>query len=120
MVGERGPELMFTGGGAGIMNNAQSMALMKAVSAQPAQSPWQTVASQMNYGGDVITPGQISNPTGRGININFAANSVCVTIGNKNTSTHDSQSAGKAVAKSIVTHLERELLLSTIAQGIKG
>jgi cell wall-associated NlpC family hydrolase len=125
MVGERGPELMFTGGGSNILNNAQSMALIKAATSQPQQSPWQTVSNQMGYSGQVITPGQPSSSMGGKINLTFGANAICVTIGTGTTSgtsstTHDAQSIGTTVAKSIVTHLEHELLLSTIAQGIKG
>jgi cell wall-associated NlpC family hydrolase len=125
MVGERGPELMFSGGGSNILNNAQSMALIKAATSQPQQSPWKTASSQMGYSGQVITPGQPASSMGGRINLTFGANSICVTVGTGPTSgtantTHDAQSIGNTVAKSIVSHLEHELLLSTIAQGIKG
>lgn len=121
MVGERGPEIMFTGGGSGILNNAQSMAMVKAMQNQPAQSPWQTISKAMNYTGETITPGNMSK-SANGINLSFAANAICVTVGGGVTGTtgSDVQSIGKATGKAIVTHIEQELLLSTIAQGIKS
>jgi hypothetical protein len=124
-VGERGPELMFTGGGSNILSNAQSMALMKATTNQPQQSPWQVVSNQMKYGGQVITPGQPGHSSGGGINLTFGQGSICVTVGNGTTTggsstTADAQSIGKASAQAIVKHIENELLLSTIAQGVKN
>lgn len=123
-VGERGPELMFTGGGSNILSNAQSAALMKAATTSPQQSPWQVVSNQMKYGGQVITPGQMGTSAGGRINLTFGQNAICVTVnsgstGQSGSSSADSQSIGKATAKAIVSHLENELLISTIAQGIK-
>lgn len=116
-VGERGPELMFTGGGNSILNNAQSLALMKAVTNQPAQSPWQNLSGTMQYQGKVIHPGMPSIG-GANITVNFTKGSVNVNM--PAGSSTDVQSIGKALAQQTVQHMERELINSTIAKGIKN
>lgn len=121
IVGDRGPELMFSGGGSNmIMNNAQTMQLLKSIS-QPQQTPWKNL-SQSQAGGNVITPGQPGGGIGSHgicVNVNFAQNSISVKMNNTSGST-DMQSVGKAIAQQTVAQLEREIMLSTIAQGAKN
>ena len=116
-VGERGPELSFDGGGGSILSNAQSMALMKAVTNQPAQSPWQLLSGSMQYQGKVITPGQ-TPINGTTITVNFTKGSVNVNM--PAGSSTDVQAIGNSLAKTTVQHMERELINSSIAKGIKN
>jgi cell wall-associated NlpC family hydrolase len=111
-VGERGPELITTGGGNTILNNAQSMALMKSIN-QTAQSPWKNITDTNSSGGNVIHAGHSG---GAGVVVNFAANSICVTL----PAGSDSQSAGRAIAQSVVDHIGKEDIWNTIAMGIKN
>jgi hypothetical protein len=117
IVGDRGPEIMMDGGGNTVLSNAQSMALLKATTNQPAQGPWQNMANQSTAGGQMINPltiGRGGSAQGQ-ININFGANAVVVKVG----STADVSASGRQIVKEIVNHLHDEDVYNAIANGEK-
>lgn len=106
IVGDRGPELMMTGGGQKIMNNAQTMNLLKGISAQPQQAPWNLQAGQ--------STGNSSNAAGA-THFNFNKGSINVTM----PAGSDASAAGREVAAQILKLLDNETVHHTIRVGDK-
>lgn len=112
IVGERGPELVNFGQGGSVMSNAQTMQMMKAVSAQPNQTAWSTMNAQQ--GGQMIN---LANPLSNGqpqVNMNFSKGAI--SFGNI-TSKADAENYGQQFADSVVKALEGENLMKTIRKG---
>ena len=113
VVGERGPELMFGGTGAKLLDNAQSMRLLKAISAQPQQAPWSALneltATQQSTGQQVAT--------GATVNLHFHDGAIAIRV---DGSTHTASSSGRMIAKHIVKNLEDERLYTAISRGNKN
>lgn len=113
VVGERGPELMFGGTGAKLLDNAQSMRLLKAISAQPQQAPWSALneltATQQSTGQQVAT--------GATVNLHFHDGAIAIRV---DGSTHTASSSGRMIAKHIVKSLEDERLYTAISRGNKN
>lgn len=113
IVGDRGPELRLSGSG-DVLDNAQSMALMKAVSTQPAQSPWQNMLNQETAGGQMLYPGQPMSNAPQ-VTINFNKGSIVV-----NTSPgSDASSSARAMINQFVKKLHDEDVYQAIANGHK-
>ena len=114
VVGDRGPELMIGGSGSQILNNAQTMQLLKSATAQPAQSPWSVLN---NLGLDNATNQQQQQMPCPTININIGKDAVVVRVDNASS---DALSAGRAIAKSIVQSISDEQILKDIMSGNKN
>lgn len=105
IVGDRGPEIMVGGGGSTVIDNAQTMSILKAISAEPAQTPWKSS----------ITPSSHANNVPP-IQVNFDQGSIVI----KSVSGYsDVSHAGSEVAKEIVNRLSEERTLRKIAEGEK-
>lgn len=107
VVGDRGPELMYTGGGNQVFSNAQTMQLINAIKTQPAQSPWKTN----------IMDSPSAPSSGKSINITFAANSIVVHAGNSSSSI--ASKAGREIVREIVKQLDDEAVHLAIRSGDK-
>lgn len=108
IVGDRGPELMFTGGGNQVFSNAQTMAFINAIKgAAPAQSPWKTD----------ITSGGSKTSAAQSIQVNFSQGSI--QFNNSGTSKSEASSAGREVARQIVKHINSEAMTTAIRRGEK-
>jgi cell wall-associated NlpC family hydrolase len=110
IVGERGPELMIGGKGGQIVNNAQTMSILKAIQAQPAQTPWSNLDNMTTQ------PGQQNQMQGN-TNLNFGNNSVVITV--KSTGS-DASASGREIAKSFTKWLEDEDIYESIRKGHKN
>lgn len=114
IVGDRGPEIRLTGTGSNILDNAQSMALMKAVSTKPTQSPWKNIMNSDVPGGRMIDP---LRPMHSNIVLNFRPGSI-VLQAPKNSGS-DSSASGRHMAAQFVKALANEDLYEAIAGGDK-
>lgn len=111
VVGERGPELMMTGGGQKVFSNAQTMQLINAIrGSSPAQSPWQT---DITSGSGRTSSGMSGSP----INVTF--NQGSIVLNNTGTSSSIASSAGSEVARQIIKHINKEATNSAIRSGEK-
>jgi cell wall-associated NlpC family hydrolase len=106
IVGDRGPELMQTGGGNKIMSNAQTMNLLKGISAQPQQAPWNLQAGQPTGG---------SQHAAGATHFNFNKGSIAITM----PAGSDASAAGREVAAQILKLLDNETVHHTIRVGDK-
>jgi NlpC/P60 family len=113
IVGDRGPELRLSGSG-DVLDNAQSMALMKAVSAQPAQSPWQNMLNTEISGGQTIYPGQPASNSPQ-ITVNFNQGSIVVHA----PPGSDASASSRAMINQFVKKLHDEDVYQAIANGHK-
>lgn len=110
IVGDRGPELMFTGGGNQVFSNSQTMAFINAIKgAAPAQSPWKT---------DITSGNSSSAASSAPIQVVFKQGAI--QFNNSGTSKTEASNAGREVARQIVKHLESETMNTNIRKGNKN
>jgi len=110
VVGDRGPEILIGGAGSQVLDNKQTMNILKAIQAQPQQTPW---SSLDNLGNATQNTGS-HGPT---LNINFNKDSIVLRM---DGNTPNTESVGRATAKSIMKHISNEKLLQDIMKGNKN
>lgn len=111
VVGDRGPEILIGGAGSQVLDNKQTMNILKAIQAQPQQTPW---SSLDNLGSATQSTGAHHGPT---LNINFNKDAIAIRI---DGNTPNTESVGRATAKSIMRHISDEKLLQDIMKGNKN
>ena len=111
IVGERGPELMLGGQGNQILDNNQTMAILKAVQAQPqaAQTPWMAMNNQ---------PSATSSQMQQSVALHF--NQGSITINMPNTGTDSAAKSGREIARQFTKYLQHEDLYDAISKGKKN
>jgi cell wall-associated NlpC family hydrolase/intein/homing endonuclease len=113
VVGDRGPEIMIGGSGNQILDANQTAAILKAASAQPAQSPHSVLSeTQMMNGATQGSSGQV--------NLNFGQGSVVINMNGANGSATDTSKSGRAIAQSFTQWLQKEDVYDAISKGNKN
>lgn len=113
IVGDRGPEVRLTGTGSTMLDNSQSMSLLKAISNQPAQTPWKNMMNAGTSGGKTIDP---LKPSHANVVLNFRPGSIVIQAPKQGS---DSSASGRQMASQFVKALANEDLYEAIAGGDK-
>jgi hypothetical protein len=112
IVGERGPELRYEGGGSQIFSNSQTMQLINAIrGSNTAQNPWKTD----------VTSGGNSNVSGQraAINVTFSQGAIVIHSPSGGQSGTNASRAGREIVREIVKQLNNESVHMAIRNGDK-
>lgn len=108
IVGDRGPEAIVGGRGT-VIDNANTMRLLKAASSQPAQTPW-TNLQDMNRG--------VTNANSdRHVHLHFSRDAVVIRVDHAG---NDAASSGRNIARQFMKWLEDENMYDNIGIGSKN
>jgi cell wall-associated NlpC family hydrolase len=111
VVGDRGPEIMIGGAGNRILDATQTAAILKAASAQPAQTPYSAL-SELNPGS------QNAQQSAGVVHLNFNKGAVQIQLSGASAS--DASSSGRAIAQSFMQWLGKEDVYDAISKGEKN